>query len=201
MRFTPLLIAALALGMAAWAALYVQDWLATMATDRARLAQMDVRLSAFARASAKPVSIGVDPPLPLFVTRQTTLSTDRQRQQQTIDELERRLAAVEQRIEGYAAQLSESAATPTKGVAAMQAPAAAGWVLNIATLSHQKSARNLIASLANNGVKAGLSTVNVDNQVLYRVRLKGFNSQALAEQEAMRLQSILGLGGLWVAQE
>ncbi len=202
-RFAPLLVLALTLGIAAWVALYAQDWQATMAADRARLAQMDVRLSALARAFAKPVPSGSNLAPPLILATQTTSSADQQHPQKTIKELEQRLASVEQRIEQHAAQLLASTAATSQGAAAAPSPPAVapGWVLNIATLSHKKSARNLIASLANNGVKAGLSMVNVDNQVLYRVRLQGFKSQALAEQEAMRLQSILGLGGLWVAQE
>ncbi len=201
--FAPLLVVALAVGVAAWAALYAQDWLATMASDRARLAQLDVRLSALARASAKPLFLGTHSAPPLLVAGQTPSTTDQPLQQKTIAELEQQLTALEQRLEHYAAQLSVSAAEPSRSVATGPAPSttAPRWVLNIATLSHKKSARNLIASLANNGVKAGFSTVNVDHQTLYRVRIKGFTSQALAEQEAMRLQSILGLGGLWVAQE
>ncbi len=203
MGFAPLLVLALALGMGAWGAIYAQDWLATIATDRARLAHMDMRLSALARSSAKPVPFAADPAPPLLVARQTTLTTDQQHQQKTIAELEQRLAALEQRTQQHADQLSAPSIATSRGVAETPAPVATAprWVLNIATLSHKKSARNLIASLANNGVKAGFATVNVDNQTLYRVRIRDFNSQALAEQEAMRLQSILGLGGLWVAQE
>lgn len=106
LRFTPLPVLALATDPAAWAALHAQDWLGTIAEDRARLAQMDFRLSALARVSAKPVLFGANPAPPLIVATRTTSATDQQRQLKTIDELGQRLATVEQRIEHHAAQQS-----------------------------------------------------------------------------------------------
>lgn len=111
-----------------------------------------------------------------------------------------RVAGLDARLEALRARVT----TPDEGAAEPANAGSAGtgkWVVNLASLADQESAREELARIRGLGLDAEIAAAPADGRTWYRIRVSGFETLASAKRYARSEAAGAGFGEAWVGRQ
>jgi len=143
----------------------------------------------------------------LAVVIEGPMSHLRESNNETLSDIEKRLARLEQAVSAKpAAQplVEKKATAPAEPVSVPSEPtkkASTGWAINLISLSSEKDANKELKHLKSLGVRVEKQRVVKDGKVWYRLRVPGFASYEGAKAYIDTVEKKAGVKNAWVAKE
>ena len=82
-----------------------------------------------------------------------------------------------------------------------QAVAGEEWVVNVASSSQEQAMLELAAKLKEQGIPVERQTLTIEGDLMYRLRVPGFDTSDEARRYARRLDKEFGIRGGWVSRK